>query len=238
MSDEDDIPDVPEIDDLPAFSALGNIEKVPPGRYAAEMRRVKTARAAEKARLFAPAAKSVVPPRMSGMTAGEFAQLVQSRREAVREEVLNLSIEDLLVEAYDQYQKHKWRYRRYEQRMGEQDRFERDHGRSPSLNTMHLNSMREEEKWGTEVLLRVLFPIIQERDKQKALPAAKSRSSSFLEEQLAGNVPALPSAPTNGDEQDDALMRAARGTTAFMEEEEVQERWVDQRPARVPGVPR
>jgi|GEM_PF-4026244 len=238
MSDVDEIPEVEG--DLPDFSTLEKVGKRSRGsRYEQEMRRLKNERAAEKSRLFDPVSGKPRPPRTSGMTVGEFAALVAERRDEVRESVLGLSLDDLLVEAYDQYQKHKWRYQRYEQRMAAQDRYETERGRPPQLNTMHLNSMREEEKWGTEVLLRVLFPIIQEREKQRALPAANGRSSSFLEEQLAGNPRPQPELPSGLDDQDDALLRAARGNTAFMEEEEAEIRWAaEQMPDRIPGVPR
>ncbi len=239
MGAVDDVPEIPEADELPDFEALAKVERVPAKRYQSEMKRLRRQRQAERARLFDPVRNAPKPPKRSGMTSSEFAALVAEQRESIREYVLSLSLDDILVEAYDQLQKHRWRYEEYEKNLREAQAWDRSQNRPPGLHTAHLNAMREEEKWGTEMLLRVIFPIMQERGKQKSLPGARVMQRDGLEAQLAGNlVEERPALPEGDDLQDDALSRAARGPVAFMDEEEVEEQWPEEKAARVPGVPR
>lgn len=231
--------EIPEVDEGTDFDALAKIDRIPPQRYESEMRRLKKQKQAERARLFDVNPSAPTPPKRSGMTGSEFAELVKEQREIARQRVLKMGIDDLLVEAYDQFQKHKWRYEAFERTMREAQAFDRNNARPPSLYTAHLNSMREEEKWGTEVLLRVVFPLLQERGKQKALDNPRSPRASGLMEQLAGNGPRPELALPESTSLDDSLLRAARGTVSFMDEEEADEAIEEQVPrGRVPGVSR
>ena len=230
--------DIPEVDEGTDFDALAKIERIPPQRYQTEMTRIKRAKQAERARLFDVNPTAPTPPKRSGLTASQFRDLVEEQRQATRQRVLGMDLDDLLVEAYDQFQKHKWRYDAFERTMREVQDFDRKNQRPPSLHTAHLNSMREEEKWGTEILLRVVFPLLQERGKQKALTGPKQAATPALLDQLQGNGPRPADDEQPEDGMDDSLMRAARGSVAFMEEEEVEAAWEEPQRGRVPGVPR